>query len=74
MTEITYDTAAKLLEVSPRQVRRVFKAHRVSAIRRGHRTVSFDLEKILQLKKELRAEAIKRGLILATGKTSNRKN
>jgi excisionase family DNA binding protein len=51
--EITYDQAAKLLDCSSRNVRRLIKRHDVEPIRRGHRTVRFPIETILRLKAHL---------------------
>ena len=53
MTEITYDQAADLLNCSPRNVRRVVRRNGIKPIRRGHRTVRLDGEKILRLKLSL---------------------
>ncbi len=51
--EITYDVAAIALHCSPRNVRRLLKRHRITTIRRGHRTVRLPAEKIGRLVIEL---------------------
>jgi hypothetical protein len=61
-TEITYNDVARILEVSPRHARRIIHAHNLAPIRYGHRTVRFQINRILKLKIKLRKSAIVRGM------------
>lgn len=51
--EITYDQAAKILDCSDRNGRRLIKHHGIKPIRYGYRTVRLPLEPILRLKAQL---------------------
>lgn len=60
MTQITYDHAAGIIGCSPRQVRRILSKHKDKAppIRLGYRTVRFNLEDVLLLKRQMTLDAI----------------
>ena len=53
MSELTYDQAAEVLEVSPRHVRRLCRENKIDPIVRGHRTVRLPALKIANLKIKL---------------------
>jgi hypothetical protein len=56
MTELTYDQAADVLDVSPRHARRLCRIHHIKPIVRGHRTVRLPANKIANLKIKLTLE------------------
>ena len=53
MNEIDYEEAAKILECSPRNARRIVARSNVKPIRRGYRIVRFKRDHIVALKKTI---------------------
>jgi hypothetical protein len=56
MTQLTYEQAAGVLDVSPRHVRRLCKKYKIRLIIRGHRTVRIAASKVASLRIKLALE------------------
>ena len=57
MPEIKYTEVARILECSPRNARRIIARTNIKPRRHGYRTVRFERDHILKLKRELKKRA-----------------